>query len=63
MYANPGTNWACPITIPCRNKLTIKTLTVTHTAITLRQYKQQKQKFFIVTQESNSNQTKARKRK
>ena len=20
MYANPGTKWACPITIPCRNQ-------------------------------------------
>ena len=34
MYANPGTKWACPITIPCRNQLTIKTLT------TLRQLTQ-----------------------
>ena len=25
MYANPGTKWACPITIPCRNQLSIKT--------------------------------------
>ena len=35
MYANPDTKWACPITIPCRNQLTIKTLTLTVT--TLRQ--------------------------
>ena len=32
MHANPGTKWACPITIPCRNELTIMTLraTLTH---------------------------------
>ena len=28
MCANPGTKWACPITIPCRNQLTIKTLKI-----------------------------------
>ena len=33
MYANPGTKWACPITIPCRNQLTIKTLTLTVTTL------------------------------
>ena len=36
MYANPGTKWACPITIPCRNQLTIKTLRVTLPATTLK---------------------------
>ena len=35
MYAKPCTKWACPITIPRRNQLTIKTLTLTIT--TLRQ--------------------------
>ena len=28
MYANPGTKWVCPITLPCRNQRTIQTLTI-----------------------------------
>ena len=35
MHANPGTKWVCPITIPRRNQLTIKNLTLP--ATTLRQ--------------------------
>ena len=59
MYANPGTKWECPITIPCRNQLTIRTLTLTVT--TLRQLKKRDgeklHKLITVTQESNSNQS------
>ena len=43
MYANPGTKSACPITIPCRNQLTIKTLLLP--ATTLRQYKQREKSY------------------
>ena len=59
MYANPGTKWACPITIPCRNQLTIKNLTLTVTTLRHSEIKtkgEKLHKFITVTQESNSNQ-------
>ena len=43
MYANPGTKWVCPITIHCRNQLTIQTLTLKLPAIMLRPLKKTKE--------------------
>ena len=54
MYANPGTKWACPITIPCRNQLTINTL-CNHSK-TSKEKGEKLHKFIILTQEPNSNQ-------
>ena len=55
MYSNPGTKWACPITIPCRNQITIKTH-CNHSE-TIKRNGEKLHKFIILTStESNSNQ-------
>ena len=62
MYANPGTKWACHITIPCRNQLILKTSTSFNHSKTIKTKGEMLHTFIIVTQESDSNQTKARNR-
>ena len=60
MYANPGTKWACPITIPCRNHSTNSkdSNTPCNHSKTLKTKGEKLHKLIIVTQESHSNQTK-----
>ena len=58
MYANPGTTWACPTIIPCRNQLIRKTTPCNHSK-TLKTTGEMLHKFIIVTQdEFQSNKSK-----
>ena len=55
MYANPGTKWACPITIPCRNYQ--DSYTHCNHSETVKTNGEKLHKFITVIQESNSNQS------
>ena len=57
MYANPGTKWACPITIPCRNPNYQDSYTHCNHSETVKTNGEKLRKFITVTPESNSNQS------